>query len=145
MRLLKTSLFFLFLTIAGCSVSERLEEVKPLIEDFQALYNTRSFSAIYDDMAHPDLKTEMDIEVFEKNIADIRNLTGERISGNRTGFNWRSTTEEGTIVVVSFETKFVNGFGYETFSFKLDDKQLKLLGYNFKSSGDFKANQADSA
>ncbi|MCK0069529.1 hypothetical protein [Kordiimonas laminariae] len=145
MHFLRASLFLFVFVITGCGVTERLEEVKPLIEDFQALYNARSFSAIYDDMVHPELKADIGIETFNKNVSDIRNLTGERISGNRTGFNWKSMAREGTIVVVTFETKFINGLGHETFTFKSVEGKLKLLGYNFQASEGFNANQADSA
>lgn len=145
MRFLKASLFLFLFVITGCGVAERLEEVKPLIEDFQALYNARSFSAMYDDMVHPEFKADVDLETFNKNVGDIRNLTGERIAGNRTGFNWKSEAGKGTVVVVSFETKFINGLGHETFTFKSLEGKLKLLGYHFQAAEGFNANQADSA
>ncbi len=145
MRFIKASLLVLFFTVSGCGVTDRLDEVKPLINDFQALYNARSFSAMYEDMVHSELKDEKDLSSFAETLNEIRNLTGERISGKRTGFKWRSTAREGTTVVVTFESKFINGLGYETFTLKTDTDTLKLHGYNFKASEGFKANQADSA
>lgn len=145
MHYIKHSLIILCLILGGCSVADRLEETTPLIADFQALYNVRSFSAMYDDMVHAEWHDIDDTETFAKNLNKVRNLTGERISGKRINFNWKSTTGTGTTVVVMYETKFINGTGYETFTFRSEGEVLKLLGYNFQAGEGFNANQADAA
>ncbi len=145
MNFSKISLLVLIFFVSGCSVSERLEEVKPLVEDFQALYNERSFSSLYDTLIHSHWRDIDDIEAFTEKMNKIRDLTGKRLSGVRAGFNWKSTISTGTTVVVSFNSKFINGSGLETFTFKSEDDLLKVFGYTFTPAAGFKANQADTA
>ena len=137
--------FLCLLTLSACGVGEKINETEPLVEKFQVLFNNRSFAGMYKSMLHPDWRNGQTTAEFHETMTKIRDLSGERLSGIRTGYNWKSTIGTGTTVVVSYKSEFANGTINETYTFRTFGENLKLLGYNFKSEGKLKTPQAEEA
>ena len=137
MRLLQFVLIVLLFIPSGCGVNERLKETDTLISEFQTLYNAQSFSEIYAGLLHPEWHDFQSEEKFKGFMENLHAQAGARFSGERINYSWKTTTKTGTTVVVAYRSEFQNGTVVETFTFRAGDSGLKLLGYNFKTDGDF--------
>ena len=124
--------------LASCGFNERLSEAEGLVKEFQSLYNTQSYDTIYEQLLHTEWRDNQPAGEFKTFIVDLNTLAGDRLSGIRTTYNWKSTVREGTTVVLRYETQFRNGLVIETFTFRATDGKLKLFGYKFNAAGDMK-------
>ena len=138
MQIRQIFLLVSFLFLAACGFNERLSEAEGLVEDFQSLYNAQSYSRIYEELLHPEWHDYQTVGEFATFMGSLHTLGGERLSGERTTYNWKSTVQKGTSVVLRYEAQFRNGLVTETFTFRTSDGKLKLFGYKFTTDGDMK-------
>lgn len=115
--------------LAGCSMGTDMKRANESIAQFHRLFNAGDYAAIQAS-AGPELKDDPRMG----SIYDLMNRKlGKFVSSQQTGFN-DSINTAGHILTVGQVTKFANGTGDETFTFRLgSDGKPALVGYNVNS------------
>ena len=126
------SVFVLF-SLSACS---DFKEGKPLADnaviDFHSKFNAGEFTAIYE-TAHPDLKSVSSMEDFLGLLEAINRKLGPVAESNNTG--WRVNSHNlKTYVSLVQETTFESGKGTESFVYRIQDDEAKLISYNINSN-----------
>jgi hypothetical protein len=127
--LMRTAMIILAAALAGCSMGTDVKRANDSIAQFHRLFNAGDYAAIQAS-AGPELKDDPRMG----SIYDLMNRKlGKFVSSQQTGFN-DSINTAGHILTVGQVTKFANGTGDETFTFRLgSDGKPALVGYNVNS------------
>jgi hypothetical protein len=122
--------FALFLT--ACSGGEDLAVAERAVSQFHGDLNAGRFGQIHDQAGNEwkNATTKPDaVELFSA----VRTKLGAFVSGTQEGWRVNHGTG-GTSVVVQYRSRFRNGEGTETFTFRSNRDGAQLIGYNINSN-----------
>ena len=119
-----------FCTLSACSPQSTVP-----VEQGVALFHERldagKFTEIYSSAA-PEFRkttTAKDLDAF---LAAVHRKLGTSSPGDKQAWHLNYGTS-GTIVTLTYKTKFSEGMAEEQFVFRLENDSASLMGYNVKS------------
>ncbi|TRX73079.1 DUF4019 domain-containing protein [Pseudomonas mangiferae] len=127
-------LIFLFSSIVSCSQSNdgREEEGEKYVDYFNGKFNSRKISEIYEN-ASEKLKVGVSKDDFVGSIEKIREILGERVSTKKDKVFYLKDGDGVPLIVLTYNTRFTNGVGAESFLLELEDNRVSLHRYNINS------------
>jgi Protein of unknown function (DUF4019) len=120
-----------FLSLS-CNMSERVAEGKQAVNQFHDRLNSEQYTAIYADTDQLFRK-----QSTEKNFTAVLSAVHKKLGVVKQSDEaaWRvNTTTHGTFVTLSYRTKFSEADATESFTWRVEAKERKLVSYNVSSS-----------
>lgn len=122
----------LCLLLAACGgMNDDAAAARVSVSDFRSYVSSGDHEAIYA-MADPLYKKSVTRGQHDKLFSILEKRLGDFGETTETGWKVNYTTN-GEFVVLTFNTKFENGDGAETFTWKMTDGNPTLAGYNINS------------
>jgi PBP1b-binding outer membrane lipoprotein LpoB len=119
------------LFLGGCSMAQDKSVAEGAVNDFHQRLDKGDFEGIYS-AAHPDFKAASTKKDFVALLAAVHRKLGNFQSDEETNWNINSSNFTTTVVLV-YKTKFDNGDGVETFTYRIQGDQALLYSYNINS------------
>lgn len=122
----------LCLLLAACGgMNNDAAAARVSVSDFRSYVSSGDHEAIYA-MADPLYKKSVTRRQHDKLFSALQKRLGHLGETTETGWKVNYTTN-GAFVVLTYTTKFENGEGSETFTWKMTDGKPTLAGYNINS------------
>lgn len=129
-------LFFMFLIITCSSCSQdkeaRERDSENYVKFFQEKFNENNILAIYE-KASDNLKVGVKKEEFIGSVEKIRETLGKSISTKKDKVFYLKDEQGVPLIVLTYNTRFANGVGVETFMLELEEHRVSLHRYNINS------------
>ncbi|WP_299193067.1 hypothetical protein [uncultured Erythrobacter sp.] len=141
---IKTITAVLFaLLLAACNPMAQLDGATEEIERFHSTYNQGDARALYGQTGQEfrDVTAPEDMDAL---IEHVTEFMGKMESTSREGFNI-NTNNGMTTTVVTMKTVFEKGEAIETFTFRGQGEDLRLVGWNVDSPNFMVEPATDSA
>lgn len=123
--------------VAGCgSTMQDVSLGRAGVTRFHQEMDAGQFDQIYSEAA-PAFRGATTHDDFIAFISGAHRKLGDTQDPTETGFNvyWTTSgTTSGTQVVLSYQTKFQKGTATETFTWRITDGKLALVGYQVNSN-----------
>jgi hypothetical protein len=120
------------LLLGACSPAADTGLAEVGADQFHNAFNNGQFDAIYK-TADPEFRSSGSKAESIKFLSAVRAKLGRFKSGKTVGWN-DNVGPIGHYVTLTREAQFERGRGYETFVFKIADRNLALVGYNINSN-----------
>ncbi len=117
---------------SGCGIRHDKENAERAVTDFHRSLDKADFDAMYD-ATDPDFQTASTRQDFVAYVSAVHRKLGNIQSTTEQGWQVNTTTK-GTMVVLSYDTKFAGGDAKEAFTYKMNGDQALLRGYNIDST-----------
>ncbi len=119
--------------VAGCgSTMQDVAIGRAGVTRFHQEMDAGQFDQIYSEAA-PDLRSATTHDDFIAFMSGAHRKLGNTQDPTETGFNVNWTTS-GTQVVLGYQTKFQNAAATETFTWRITNGKLALVGYHVNSN-----------
>lgn len=119
------------ITISGCSIGADIPVAEAAVTQFHSMLDAGQYARIYKDTDVEFKKTTPE-EKFTKLLTVVKKKMGPVKSTKQVGWN-DNATPNGHFISITYQTKFTNGDGVESFRYKIVDKKAALIGYNINS------------
>lgn len=121
---------FALVWLAACGTAS-VGDAEKGVAAFHRQLDAGDFATIWRSSGQ-EMKSAASQADFQKLLEAVHTKLGKVKSATRTG--WRvNTTTNGNFAILAYETEFANGKATETFTFKQEGEQAKLVGYNINS------------
>jgi len=119
------------LFLAACTASENIEGAEAAVATFHSLLDEERFEAIWS-QGTTEFQKAVTRQEFVEFLSAVHRKLGKVESAAREGWNVNYTTS-GTVVTLSYKTKFNAGEAMEQFIYRNDGKLSQLLRYDISS------------
>jgi hypothetical protein len=128
-----TSLIALLLAslLSSCNPIKSSRSAEAAVVQFHTQLDKGEFADIYK-ATHPEFKKVSDEKSFTELLAAVHRKLGLVRSSEKSSWNVNSYNLK-TNVILTYSTKFAEGTGTETFTYRIDGDKALLLGYNINS------------
>ena len=120
------------LLLAGCSAGADMKTAGAAVNQFHQQLDAGQFDAVYAN-SDPAMKAATTAPDLTNLLAAVHRKLGNTKSASQMGINVNFGTA-GEVIRTSYKTEFDNGEAIETFTFRIDQAQAKLVGYNINSN-----------
>ena len=130
-KMICVALVFVFL-LCGCgNMTKSKGAAEAGVVTFHNQFNAGKVNGIIS-TAEPDMFDTTPKTKACSFLNTVRNKLGKTVNSKMTGWNVRMFNTDTTVVLVE-NTKFENGTGTETFTFRIKNQKAYLLGYYINS------------
>lgn len=116
---------------AGCSAGSDIAAAEREVERFHKLAADGEIDRLYD-RATDEFKRVATPERFRSILEMIDERLGDVRQTNRRGWHV-NYAPAGTIVTLTYDTRFERGRGTERFTYRINDGRVRLLGFHVNS------------
>ncbi|WP_252258040.1 hypothetical protein [Erythrobacter aurantius] len=117
--------------LSACNPMAQLEQSETKIEKWHATYNEGDARTLYG-LTSQEFRDVTSIDEMNQLVALVTDKMGKVSSSERAGFNI-NTNNGVTSTVVTMKTVFEKGEGTETFTFRGNGDDTRLVGWNVDS------------
>lgn len=125
------AIFLAALILPSCNPVKDTAEAEKEVPNFHSLYDAEDYEKIYD-TAHPEFQSAQPKAELISFLTGVRGKLGAVKSTSKKG--WQANSMNGqTNIVLTYATKFENGEGTETFTYRVKSGKATLLGWFIES------------
>jgi len=117
--------------LAGCLAADDLPAANQAVTRFHQMLDAGQFQQIYDQSA-TEMRQATTGPKLVALLAAVNRKLGTVKSTAQQGWN-DQINPGGHFLTIGYKTSFARADGVETFTFRIADKQAKLVGYNINS------------